>query len=272
MTKYKLVVSDLDGTLLDENMQTGEKNDAAIRALAEKGISFIPSSGRTLHEIPKSLLENPDIRYVIYSNGTVVYDLKEKKIIISNEISAEASKKVLDICRKYEVYVCPHYDGNAYSQNLFGKVGMEYYGINEYYKGILNALQSYDDISVIEKREGTFESFVLFFHDDAELDKCKAELSKLDGILVTSSVAHNLEVVSASSGKGAALREFSRMLGIKKEEIITIGDNANDISMFEVAGLSLCASGGTDLAKSSADMVICSCKDGVADFVLKNII
>ena len=46
----------------------------------------------------------------------------------------------------------------------------------------------------------------------------------------------------------------------------------NDISMFEAAGLSLCAKGGNDEAKSHADMVICSKEEGVADFVLKNFI
>ena len=271
MTEYKLVVSDLDGTLLDENMKTGEKNDAAIKALADRGILFVPSSGRTFYEIPQNLLDNPDVRYVIYSNGTIVYDLKEKSVIISNEISKQSAEKILEICRKYEVFICPHCKGYAYSQNLFGKATMEYYGINEYYKEIFRTMKSYDDIAEF-KNAGGFESLVLFFHDDEELAKCESELSEIKELLVTSSVAHNLEIVSAFAGKGAALREFSKLLGIKKEEIIAIGDSTNDISMFEAAGLSLCAKGGNEAAKSHADMVICSNKDGVVDYVLKNIV
>ena len=79
MQNYKLIVSDLDGTLLNEEMETGERNDAAIRAFFERGILFVPSSGRTYYEIPESVRENPYVRYVIYSNGTAVYDKKREK-------------------------------------------------------------------------------------------------------------------------------------------------------------------------------------------------
>lgn len=272
MQRYKLIVSDLDGTLLNEKMETGEKNDAAIRAFFERGILFVPSSGRTYYEIPECVRDNPNIRYVIYSNGTAVYDKAEKKLIISNEISEAASQKAIAICKKYDVYLSAHFDGRAHVPNIFGKENMEYYQINEYYQNILKDGVCYGDISALERRRGGVESFVLFFHDDGELSRCREELSELDGILVTASVAHNLELVSKRAGKGAALAEFADMLGIKKEEIITIGDSTNDISMFEISELSLCAANAEEETKKHADAVICSNEEGVADYVLKNII
>ena len=113
---------------------------------------------------------------------------------------------------------------------------------------------------------------MLFFRDDCELSKCREELSAIPGILVTASVAHNLELVSARAGKGAALTALADVLRINKDEIIAIGDSTNDISMFEVSGLSLCAANGAEEAKKCADTVICSNEEGVADYVLKNII
>lgn len=272
MKKYKLIVSDLDGTLLNKKMETGEKNDAAIAEMVRRGITFVPSSGRTYHQIPNCVLENPDIRYVTYSNGTAIFDKKENRIILSNEISEEDSKRIVEIAKKYRVYTVVHFDGYSHVPAIFGKKNMEYYKINEYYQAMLVNEATYDDLSVLEKREGGTESFVLFFHDDSELSKCVEELSKIDGISVTSSVAHNIEIVSARAGKGFALRAFADMLGIKKEEIIVIGDSANDISMFEEAGLSLCAESESEEAKRNADRVICSCEEGVADYVLKNIL
>lgn len=272
MKNCKLIVSDLDGTLLDRKMRTGEKNDAAIRELTRLGITFVPSSGRTYYEIPECVRENPNIRYLIYSNGTAVYDKFEKKTILSNEISESDAQKVIKICKNYDLYLSAHFDGRARVPAVFGKENMEYYQINEYYQNILSGGVCYGDSAALENRRGGVESFVLFFRDDCELSKCREELSAIPGILVTASVAHNLELVSARAGKGAALTALADVLRINKDEIIAIGDSTNDISMFEVSGLSLCAANGAEEAKKCADTVICSNEEGVADYVLKNII
>lgn len=272
MSNFKLIVSDLDGTLLNEKMETGEKNDAAIRAFSQRGILFVPSSGRTYYEIPECVRDNPDIRYVIYSNGTSVYDKEKEKLILSNEISEAAAQKVIAISKKYDVYLSAHFNGRAHVPNIFGKENMEHYNINEYYQNILSDGECYGDISALEKRGGRIESFVLFFHDDAELSRCCEELSGIPEILVTASVAHNLELVSACAGKGSALTALADSLGINKEEIIAIGDSTNDVSMFRAAGLSLCAANAGEETKKHADAVICSNEDGVADYVLKNIL
>ena len=121
MKNCKLIVSDLDGTLLDRKMRTGEKNDAAILELTRLGITFVPSSGRTYYEIPECVRENPNIRYLIYSNGTAVYDKFEKKTILSNEISESDAQKVIKICKNYDLYLSAHFDGRARVPAVFGK-------------------------------------------------------------------------------------------------------------------------------------------------------
>ena len=74
MYKYKLIASDLDGTLLNEQSRISRENLDAITALTEKGVYFVPSTGRTYTEIPEQITEHPSIRYFIYSNGSVIYD------------------------------------------------------------------------------------------------------------------------------------------------------------------------------------------------------
>ena len=64
--KYKLLVSDLDGTLLTEDMKISPENAEAIKKITELGIEFSVSSGRTLHEIPLTVRENPYIRVTRY--------------------------------------------------------------------------------------------------------------------------------------------------------------------------------------------------------------
>ena len=74
MAKYKMIFSDLDGTLLNNDNQLSAENAAAIRRLNEQGVLFVPSTGRTFGEITPAIAANPDIRYVSYSNGVAVLD------------------------------------------------------------------------------------------------------------------------------------------------------------------------------------------------------
>jgi len=59
---YKIVASDLDGTLLDSHGNISVENFEAIKQIADKGVYFVPASGRTLKEMPKDLIENQNIR------------------------------------------------------------------------------------------------------------------------------------------------------------------------------------------------------------------
>ena len=96
MPDYKIIASDLDGTLLRGDMTVSEKNLSAMNELCEMGITLALTSGRTLYEIPEEVRENKNIRYITYSNGTAVYDKELGRDIISNRISKESVNAVFD--------------------------------------------------------------------------------------------------------------------------------------------------------------------------------
>ena len=114
MPNYKLIVSDLDGTLLGSDMELSGKNAEAIREISELGIEFAVSSGRTLYEIPDSVRKNPNIRYITYSNGTAVYDSAKGEDIISNRITREVAGKIFDVVSDYDVRYTLHVSGHSH--------------------------------------------------------------------------------------------------------------------------------------------------------------
>ena len=274
MSNYKLIVSDLDGTLLDDAMNLSEKNSNAISELHKLGISFVASSGRTLYEIPESIRENPNIRYVIYSNGTAIYDKEKERDIVSNRISKAVANEAFYIISDYDVIYSLLANGRSNMDKKVSskRIDLSYYQINDYYKTLLLRSELICGIEELGRNTDGLEAVVLFFHSDEELEECKSRLNKLSGITVTSSILHNLELCSSRAGKGRALSQLADLLSIARESIIAIGDNMNDTSMFSEAGLSLCVENGSEDAKSLADKVICSNLEGVADYVLKNII
>lgn len=272
MKKYELIVSDLDGTLLGSDMQLSEKNRDAIEKLCEMGIKFVPSSGRTFYEIPSSVRENPNIRYIVYSNGTAIYDKEAGCDIVSNRISKDTVTEALDILSDYDVFLSTHSDGHALVDVKIVDKDYAHYQINDYYKSLFMKASKTDGINAFTRTSDAVEALVIFFHSDRELVMCQKRLQKIDGITVTSSIGHNIELCSAKAGKGEALAALAKILEIPKEKIIAVGDNMNDVSMFTECGLSLCTKNGNEEAKKLADRVICSNNDGIADYVLNYII
>lgn len=270
MKDYKLIVSDLDGTLLRRDMTLSKENLEALEKFNELGITFVASSGRTLMEIPECVRENPNIRYITYSNGSAVYDKEKECDIISHRISKETTNRAIDILSDYDVLWGAHIDGrDYYDKDKLSDEIFEYYQVNDYYGRLLREGAHTDDIEALTRETNKNETFIVFFHNDEEIEKATERLRELGTLTVTTSVAHELEICSAEAGKGTTLEELSNMLGISGDEIIALGDSANDTSMFPYAALAICASNGSEEAKELADEVGCSCEEHLADYVLK---
>lgn len=274
MKDCKLIVSDLDATLLLSDMTLSDENARAIEEFNKRGILFVASSGRTLYEIPECIRENPNIRYLTYSNGSAVYDKEKGCKIISHEISQKDANKTLDVLSEYDVLWTVHLDGNAYyGKDKSDDAVLKYYRVTDYYRDIILSGNATDNIENLARGADSVEGFFIFFHNDKDEDEVARRLNEEVGnITVTSSVAHEFELCSSEAGKGTALAELSEMLGISGENVIAMGDGDNDTSMFPYARLALCVSNASDSVKELADEVACSNEEHLADFVLKKYI
>ncbi len=273
MSNYKLISSDLDGTLLRGDMTVSDEDKAAMKELSDRGIIFAVNSGRTLYRIPDEVRENPSIRYIAYSNGAAVYDKELSRDIISNRVPSESVKNVFDIISEYEVMISVHVDGRAYlDERMQNEVSFSHYRVNDYYKILLLNANAVDGLREFCINSDGVESIIMFFHSDGALEECRARLEAIGGLTVTSSVEHNLEICSDKAGKGEALAALADILGISGEDIISVGDNMNDTSMFSVSGLALCVSSGSNEAKEFADEVICTNEENPIDYILSSYI
>ena len=272
MKDCKLIVSDLDGTILSRDMTLSPKNLSAIESFRELGILFMASTGRTLSEVPKCVRENPNIRYIAYSNGAAVYDKEAGKNIITNSVSAEDAKKMLDILSEYDVLWTLHSDGKTYyDKNRATEENFKYYNVNDYYRDvILEGGVPTDDVGAFVKGSSGVEGFFVFFHSNEERSELGERLeSEVPGVSVTSTIEYEFEICAANAGKGTALLAFSEMMGISGENTIVLGDSDNDVSMFPYAALAICVSNGSDSAKELADEIGPSCEEDLLDYVLK---
>ena len=93
--RIDIIFSDLDGTLLlgDKGLSPGTAE--ALARAAERGISFVPATGRFFNAIPRAVQELPFWRYAIVMNGAVVWDRAEGRAIRRAELSPELAVRVM---------------------------------------------------------------------------------------------------------------------------------------------------------------------------------
>ncbi len=274
MLNYKIIASDLDGTLFKDDKTISRQNFDAIRKFTEMGGVFVPTTGRAIGEIPDFLLDCPYIRYIICSDGTGIYDKQSKKCEF-DAIDHDLLMRAVDISLSFDTHMILHYNNEAYSdtnRELFNKEQIEHFGkLNPH-------LQHYSFSTYKPNfREfcasiGDAELLFTFFWDKSQVGKCIKQLEEIGEFNILSSAESSIEVIKKTSDKGLALLRLADMLGIKKEETIGVGDNENDMSLISSAGLGLAMGNAVEPLKAIADSVICTNEQHAIDYIVKSFI
>lgn len=264
--KYKMVTCDLDGTLYNSKDKISDENNKAISEFKKLGIPFVPCTGRTLSEM-KELCENPDIRYIIYSSGAAILDKKTGEHT-SNSLSHDVKKKLLSDLSPFDYYYFIHADGNCYVDGkLKGKE--KEYKLNETLRYLAdNVALAVDDFEK-EFLSMEVECLAVFFKTDEDREKCKKIIVADERIFAAEPWPRNFEIFDAKAGKGNAIKELAKKLGVDLSEVISVGDSDNDIGALKTAGLGIAVSNGSEEIKRIADEIACSNDEHVAEYVLK---
>ena len=265
---FKLIASDIDGTLVGEDSIVSKENLAAIKKMREMGIHFVPTTGRSYYEIPEALIACEDIRYYITSNGACIYD-KEKDEATFFSLSGEKVKELISITEDYDVCYTAHKDKLAYFDQRISEEEMMYFSIEKAYRDVFLQMTHFEDIYDFTKDDKT-EMFVAFFHDMDERLACIERLKKVEGVTVTGSIPYNVEIISSKATKGNSLTRLLEQLSIKKEECIAVGDSPNDLTLLPAAGLPLAVENASPLLKEKASHVICHQSEHIAKYILEN--
>ena len=271
---YKIVASDLDGTLLNKEQIVSEENLQAISEMSRLGVEFVPTTGRSMNEVNPSLINCPDIRYIITSNGAVVFDKKTGKTILTHYIPRDVVSLVLENLRPYNVFIVAKEGGKSYfDKNKYNPEFLNTCGIDAYFGHIISQhAEAVEDFESFLLSSNEVEMIVLFFEFDEATRCCKQIFEDSGKLCGAHANIGYLEVYSSDAGKGKTLVTFADKLGIDIADVIAVGDSNNDSSMIEVAGLSLAVANACDSLKELADQTICDNSEHIAKYVLENLI
>ncbi len=268
----RLLAFDLDGTTLLKNAVLPERNREALLEAHRRGAVLVPATGRMRGFIPHCITELP-VGYIITSNGGVVYDMADNEHIIENLIDNKTAIDVQNILDSYDVYIEYYTGGEAITKTGMPEKSRTHYGMPEVKWTFVDS-KGYtftDDFGRMLVETGLCpEKINLPYLPKRVRGEIWKRLSTIDGIRLTSSVPDNIEINSAAANKGGALRELCRMLDIPMEQVMALGDNGNDVTMLEAAGVSAAMKDGSEDAKAAATLVTAAHDDsGLAEAICK---
>ncbi|WP_392566873.1 Cof-type HAD-IIB family hydrolase [Utexia brackfieldae] len=253
---YKLIACDMDETLLDEQAQVSQQNRDAIAKARAAGVRFVLASGRGFPAMQTTAqilgMANQTDEYMISFNGGAITENRGNRIIALQALTFEQVKTLFQIGLAYDV-----------GFHIYTTESVFMYRINQeertYVEGRLDGYieLTSPDIDFLKDHQ----LIKILFHNNERhyLEQIKQHMPAEIVAQLSLSFSGNryLEFNQKGVSKGNALRFLAEKLNIKPTEIITIGDNNNDISMLSMAGLGIAVLNATADAKAAADY-ICS--------------
>ena len=272
MSHYRIIACDLDGTLLNNQMKLSDENSRAMQEIADTGVLFVPSSGRTMCEIPDEVKHHPAVRYIIHSNGAAIFDKKTNERTIIG-LTNEQVGLVMDIITPHRPNIVIRCNGQSYADihAWDSEEKLAYNRVWPYHSTVIRQCAIFlDDFDTFCRASNGLEVFSISFHNDDIEECCLSKIREFQYLRVVKAADHLWEIFSAKAGKGNTLELFADMQGVDMAEVISIGDSGNDITGLKAAGLGLATANACDELKAVADAVICSNEEHAARYILEH--
>lgn len=287
---YKLITVDLDGTLLNKYGEVTEYSKNIIKRLTEQGILVVLASGRISESVLTIAKEIGANKYYISGNGSVLYDMQKEEIIYEKYLSKEKVLELVELCEKNSIYYNIYTESSVIAKSLNYNVAFYNYEntkkssdkkteiniVDDVYKYVkdLNT-NKFLKMTICDENKIVFASILRKIKNIQDIDVLEvSHMSKKKIKMGTKEISVGYfytEISSKNVDKWYAIEEIMKKEKINKDEVISFGDNNNDILMIKNAGLGIAMGHSNEQVKKVAKFVTkTNDEDGVAE-ALKNI-
>ena len=265
---YRLIVSDLDETLLNTDKAVSDGNRKAIQAAREMGVRFAPASGRGYRSMEKTLKEldlyDRAGEYVISFNGGAITENRGNRLLHFAGLPFAEAEELYRRAFRYDVCIHVYTIDTVYLYNFKQSE-------RDFLRGRMEVVEVQD--RNLDFLRGQEVVKCLYMNTDHEyLEEIARDLSDITGDMdVSYSSNRYLEFNRKGVNKGSGLRKLAELLGVDMKDTIAIGDNYNDLTMIQAAGLGVGVGNTVEELKPLCDYVAAAdCDhDAVAEVLRK---
>ncbi|ATP59802.1 Cof-type HAD-IIB family hydrolase [Mesomycoplasma dispar] len=256
----KLIFSDIDGTLYCADFKVSEQTTDYIKKNKDKFI-LVLNTGNPLSSRIRQVAKNLEIRYVITSNGALFSDLEiENHQLINGSISTESQKYVFEIAKNLDMQL------NFWNQEKYFSFNTkrEYFSFFNY-----PHLDPENEVHFTDSFQENVIKLELI-GSPAQIEKAYKLLEKDQDLEVVFLKNLSLEISKKNTNKGNAVEFVSNALNYKIDEVMTIGDSPNDVSMLERTKFSYAMANGYEAVKKTANFHTSACDQEGLIYAIKD--
>ncbi|ULE34893.1 HAD family hydrolase [Mycobacterium sp. IDR2000157661] len=263
MTLPRLIASDVDGTLLDDDEKVTARTRAAVTAAVQAGAQFVLATGRPPRWVQPVVDALGFAPMAVCANGAVIYDPAADRIVSARTLSAGALAELADIATRVipgaglAVERVGRSAHDAATPQFVSSPGYEHAWLNPDNTEVsVEDLLSRPAIKLLIRKAGA---------RSGDMAAVLTEHLGGQGEITYSTNNGLIEVVPVGISKATGVDELARPLGISAEEVVTFGDMPNDIPMLRWAGLGVAMGNAHPDVLAAADEVTADNSDhGVA--------
>ena len=241
----KLIATDIDGTILIPEGKFTEKVKDCVRDLCNKGIKIVLVTGR-MHSSAKLVAEELKLTTPIisYQGGLVKED---ENILYERYLTPEQAEKIIDWAKSEKVHINLYNDDVLYSES-------DDYEIQRYcsIQHVAREIKPFSEI----KKDKVNKILAIDYSNPDRISRYEKELPKLfPELYIIKSTQCFLEFSNKEASKYCAVKFLQKYWGLKDDEILTIGDQNNDIELLKAGGIKVAMGNATEELKKQADYI-----------------
>lgn len=257
--KYRLIATDLDGTLLNSEHSISPFTAEILKELDRDGVKVVVATGRSYSSLKPRVhalgLEHPIICY----NGAMIRNGKDDSILHHSTLTHEISTLLISIAREFNVHFHGFLDGEFHYENE-----------SQYSR-------HYQELSGLDGKRINFDNLqnrrftkAMFIGEPENLKPIEDRIRPIlkDQCFIAYSKPTFLEIMNISASKSNALKYLLEQYGIDRSEVLAFGDGLNDEDLLEYAGHGVVMKNGYDSLKEKFEVSqYTNNEDGVARYL-----
>ena len=248
----KAVFTDIDGTLKNSKRKVSNFTKETLKRCKDEGLKIILVSGRSRQNMLNFMKDLDVSEYIISSNGAEVYNTKTNKKIYTNPIDKNQLKILYSYVKNNNFMLKLNYDDKLAINKKFYQDEVRYLKTDE---EILNIIDNKEIVQCVVMNEDIekLKEFKKYFYEKFNKLKIENESKKLKNETLPDETSYYCDVINKDASKGKAVEKLMKELDYSTQEVVTIGDGENDISMFRTTNNSVAMGNASEYVKGFAN-------------------